>query len=173
MNIDFPVDLYGPREHMMAIQPLTIGEAKLFVAKHHRHNNAPVGGLFACGLSFNGELVGAAIAGRPVARLLDNGATVEITRVCTIGHRNANSMLYGSILRAAAALGYDKAITYTLSEESGSSLKAVGFVAESTVANSNWNRPSRTRVDKDLFGNATKPQGQKIRWVKALQSRAA
>jgi hypothetical protein len=50
-----------------------------------------VDGKFAVGASVDGKLVGVAIAGRPVARRLDDGKTLEVLRVCTDGSsREAN-----------------------------------------------------------------------------------
>jgi hypothetical protein len=43
-----------------------------------------------------GSIVGVAIVGMPVARMLADGWTVEVTRLCTDGSRNACSMLYPS-----------------------------------------------------------------------------
>lgn len=84
----------------MQIVPVTITEAKAFVGKYHRHNRPPVSALFALGLgNGDGELIGVAIGGRPVARSLQDGRTIEITRVCSLGHKNANSKLYGHALR--------------------------------------------------------------------------
>ncbi len=65
-------------------------------------------------------------AGRPVARAFDDGLTLEVNRTCTDGTRNANSMLYGAVWRAARAMGYARCITYTQHDESGASLKAAG-----------------------------------------------
>ncbi|MDX3714967.1 hypothetical protein PV733_39795 [Streptomyces europaeiscabiei] len=42
-----------------------------------------------------------AIVGRPVARHLDDGTTVEVTRTASDGAHNANSLLYGASWRAA------------------------------------------------------------------------
>lgn len=150
----------------MELSPISITEAKAFVAKHHRHNRAPVSGLFAVGLVDGDLLVGVAIAGRPVARGLQDGRTAEITRVCTIGHRNANSMLYGAVVRAAKALGYRRIYTYTLQEESGASLRAVGFREDAQLAaRQTWSCAARERVQTDLFGEERRPPGPKIRWV--------
>lgn len=151
------------------VAPITIGDAKAFVARHHRHNGPPVSGLFAVSVRDGEQIVGVAIAGRPVARRLQDGRTVEVTRTCTDGTRNANSMLYGAICRAAKALGYQRAITYTLEEESGASLRAAGFRVEArTPARATWSVPSRHRVQEDLYGNETRPAGPKVRWVRAL-----
>jgi hypothetical protein len=39
-----------------------------------------------------------------VARHYDDGLTLEVNRTCTDGTRNANSMLYGAVWRAAKAM---------------------------------------------------------------------
>lgn len=93
---------------------------------------------------------GVAIVGRPVARLLDNGWTLEVNRVCTDGARNACSMLYGAAWRAAKALGFRRLITYTLPEEGGASLRASGWYCVGERGGGTWDRPnnSRPRVDK-------------------------
>src|SRR5256714_10988635 len=106
--------------------PLHLREANEFVAKYHRHNLPTVGGKFAVGAALDGKLVGVAIAGRPVARRLDDGRTLEVLRVCSDGTPNVNSFLYGRVARIARLMGYRKVITYTLEEESGASLRAVG-----------------------------------------------
>ncbi len=150
----------------MNLRPVTLAEAKRFVGEHHRHNLPPQGWKWGVGLENDaGELVGVAMAGRPVARKLDDGRTLEVIRTCTLGDRNANSMLYGAIRRAAVALGYRRLITYTLAEESGASLKAVGFARDADLAPSRgWSQPSGARVEVDLFGESRTPEGSKVRW---------
>ncbi len=132
----------------MVIRPVSLKFAQEFVRMHHRHNRPPVGHKFSVGL-FDGELcVGVAVAGRPVARMLDDGLTLEVTRTCTDGTRNANSMLYGAITRAAAALGYRKCVTYTQHNESGASLRGAGWIpVETLAARAGWSAPSRPRKD--------------------------
>ena len=109
------------------IGPVSLSEARGFVAEHHRHNNPPPGHKFSIGCYDGDRLCGVAMVGRPVSRMLDDGLTVEITRNCTDGTYNACSMLYSACVRAARALGYRKIITYTLETEPGTSLKASGW----------------------------------------------
>ena len=118
----------------------------------------------------DGKIVGVGIAGRPVSRALADGHTVEVTRVATDGTRNACSMIYGALCRAAKALGYRRAITYTLESEPGTSLRASGWRPDgkTTTERRTWHSPSRPRVTIDLFGNRRTPPGAKIRWVKQL-----
>jgi hypothetical protein len=131
------------------IVPITLKAAKQFVTDHHRHNKAPVGHKFSIGLETDwGLLVGVACAGRPVARHFDDGLTLEVNRTCTVGDRNANSMLYGAVWRAAKAMGYRSCITYTQHDESGASLRAVGWVrVKELKPNDGWSVPSRPRED--------------------------
>lgn len=149
----------------LRLRPITIKEANRVVGRWHRHNRPTTGGLFAVSVVQEDAVVGVAIVARPVARLLDDGWTCEITRVCTNGVYNACSILYGACVRAAKALGYSRVVTYTLATESGASLRAAGFVLDAACPAGGWARPNRVRVDVDLFGNETKPLGDKVRWA--------
>jgi len=142
----------------LAIVPCTIGEARAFVAEVHRHHPAPVSALWAHGVASGDDIVGVAIVGRPVARHLDDGWTVEVTRVAVReGYPNACSMLYGAAWRAARAKGYRKAVTYTLASENGASVRAAGWRVVGEVKGRSWDTPSRPRVDKH-------PTQNKFRW---------
>lgn len=129
--------------------PMTLTEAKAFVTREHRHHKAPVGALFAIGAAYEGRIVGVVMVGRPVARMADNGWTVEVTRLASDGTANVPSMLYRAAWRAARAMGYRKLITYTLQTEPGTSLRAAGFQLVGEVTKRSWNTPSRPRVDQD------------------------
>lgn len=125
------------------------------------------------GVEQEGELVGVAVASHPLARMLDRDRfLLEITRTCTTGAKNANSMLYGAVARAAKALGYRRLITYTLAEESGASLRAAGWTLESVRAPTrSWtSSPAGVGQGKrlTLFGEPKHPVGEKIRWIKEL-----
>src|SRR5260370_26515884 len=98
----------------MEAVPLHLREANEFVARHHRHNLPTVGGKFAVGAAQDGKLVGVAIAGRPVARRLDDGKTLEILRGATDGTPNGCSFLYARCPKIARLMGYTTVITYTL-----------------------------------------------------------
>lgn len=148
-----PLDpMIGRRPYVV---PITLAQAKAFIAEHHRHNKPPVGWKFGCGLRLDGVLVGVATAGRPVARHYDDGLTLEVNRTCTDGTRNSNSMLYGAIWRAAKAMGYRRCITYTQHDESGASLRAAGWVKVKDLdARKSWAESSVKLKDKrDAIGN--------------------
>ena len=108
---------------MLEVCPMTLKEANAYVEQHHRHHKPVVGHKFSIGCSDGEKIVGVAIVGRPVARHLDDGWTLEVNRLCTDGTRNACSMLYAAAWRAARAMGYKRLVTYILESESGVSLK--------------------------------------------------
>lgn len=142
----------------LALVPITLAEANEFVRQHHRHSGRVVGHRFSVGVSRGDDIVGVGIAGRPVARHLDDGTTIEITRVATDGTRNACSMLYRALVRAAFALGYRAVITYTQARESGSSLRAAGWtVMAERKTGGEWSTPSRPRVNLH-------PRQHTLRW---------
>ena len=143
----------------MEITPITFEEANAFVAKFHRHHKTMQGCKFCVAVSEEDKVVGVAIVGRPVARLLDNGWTLEVNRCCTDGTKNACSMLYSSAWKAAKALGYKRLITYTLPEEGGASLRASNWKCIGLKGGGNWNVKSRPRIDTDEL-----LRGQKLLW---------
>lgn len=130
----------------LRLVPVSQRDAKAFCAMWHRHHRPPRGMKFAVGAASDGVLHAIAIAGRPVARLLDNGQTLEVTRVASDGAVNACSMLYAACWRAAKALGYTRLVTYTQAGEDGASVRAAGWqVVAERPAHPGWDRPSRPR----------------------------
>lgn len=143
----------------LELQPISWGEACHFIAQYHRHHLPPQGWKFGVAVTDGTKIVGVATVGRPVARHLDDGLTLEVTRNCTDGTQNCASMLYGACARAAWALGYKRLITYTLMTESGVSPRAAGYKMIGNTGGGTWNRPKtgRVRVDKH-------PTDQKCLW---------
>ena len=141
----------------MNICPITLREANAFVEQIHRHHGAARGCLFCLGIEVGGLIVGVAIVGRPVARMIQDGYTAEVTRLATDGTRNACSKLYAAAWRAARAIGYRRLITYTLPEEGGASLRAAGWRLVGEAGDGSWDRRDRPRVD-------THPTQEKLRW---------
>jgi hypothetical protein len=145
------------------LQPITYPEACRFIADHHRHHLPPQGWKFGIAVNDGENVVGVVTIGRPVSRMLDDGSTLEVTRCCTDGTKNAASMLYGAAWRACKALGYRRLITYTLIEEEGTSLKAAGWQPLYETKAKGWDKSNgggRLRVD-------THPIGQKRLWEAA------
>lgn len=147
---------------MLQVAPVSRKTAQAYVRKHHRHHGPSIGDKFCLGaLNHDLELVGVAVVGRPVARGLDDGWTLEVTRLATDGTRNACSLLYGAAARAAKAMGFRRIVTYTLEDERGSSLRAAGWTLDGLVQGRSWDTASRPRKD-------VSPTCNKRRWVKTL-----
>ena len=145
----------------LRIVPCTQARAREYVRQHHRHHKPPVGAVFCLACADGVGLVrGVAMVGRPVARLLDDGLSLEVNRVATDGTRNACSMLLGAARRAAFALGYDRIITYTLPSEGGASLRGAGWTQDrqATTPDRKWGNRSRRQA---------RQLGGKWRWVSA------
>jgi hypothetical protein len=139
------------------------------VSAWHRHLPKLQGGLFAVQVvGRTGECVGVGIFGNPPRVWQGTGRGV-ITRCAVqdelppVGNHAAPActMLYGALCRAAKALGYREAWTYTLPEEPGTSLRAAGFVDMGMSAGGDWDCPSRPRKA------AVRPE-PKRRWLRRL-----
>lgn len=142
-------------QQKLTVVPLLFPDACAVVDRLHRHHKKPQGHKWSHGvLDEAGTLHGAAIVGRPVARLLDDGFTVEVTRVATDGFPNACSALYGAAWKKAR-VDHWRAITYIQDGESGASLRAAGWrlVAELDPRRG-WDAPSRPRGDRGTDGIA-------------------
>ncbi len=149
----------------LRLAPCTIKTANQVVACWHRHST-PISQKVLCAARVvqGDETVGVAILGLPVSRILDDGLAVEIRRVCVTdgAPRNTCSMLYGAMCRAAAALGYRVAYTYTTDEEHATSVRASGFERDGERRASAWDCPSRPRDAEhhDLSG--------RVRWRRSV-----
>lgn len=148
----------------MRIVPVELAEANAMVARWHRHHQPAQGHRFSLGLiDGDGRFHGAAIVGRPVARLAgDPRRVLEVVRLVTDGTPNACSMLYGAAARVGYHMGFERIQTYILEEELGTSLRASGWEWETWAGGGQWRhtdgKPRRT----------DQPTGLKQRWVRHL-----
>ncbi len=149
----------------LRLAPCTIKVANQVIDCWHRHSE-PVEQkvIAAVRLVAGDETVGIGILGFPVSRVLDDGLAVEVRRVCVRegARRNACSMIYGALCRAASALGYRVAYTYTTSDEDAASVKASGFVRDGERKAGNWDSPARPR---DPLHHA---EADRVRWRRDL-----
>ena len=146
---------------MIKAIPIERKAANAFVAELHRHHDPVCADKYRVGAVCDGKLVGVVQVGRPVARMLDDGKTVEVVRLCTDGTKDVCSFLYSRAARIAKEMGYEKLITYILETESGASLRACGWCEEATTSGGSLDRPSRRR-------NTTAPTIPKRRFSKHL-----
>lgn len=150
----------------LRVVPIELVEANRLVAMWHRHHQPAVGHRFSIGVvDCAGAWHGAAIVGRPVARLAGSPREVlEVVRLVTDGYPNACSMLYAAAARAGRELGYLRIQTYILEEETGVSLRASGWIDEGPAGGGQWKhtdgKPRRT----------DQPTTRKSRWAKILNS---
>ena len=152
----------------LELVPVTLREASAFVARHHRtHRRKRIIARFAIAAARGSRIVAVAITGNPKARHLQDGWTAEVVRVCSIDPRPDNghascacSFLYGASWRAARALGFRRAVTYTLPEEGGASLRGAGWKLIGEAGGGRWSRRERPRVDDH-------PTQRKLRWERA------
>jgi len=117
--------------------------ASEFIRLHHRHHAPPQGWKLGIGAYHRDRLVGVAVIGRPVSRVLQARGYLEVTRTCTIVW-GVNRELY----RRCAQFGV--ICTYTTDGESGKSLTEAGWapVAHRDGRQSDWNSANRKRTAK-------------------------
>jgi hypothetical protein len=149
---------------MIKAVPLELQEAKAFISRLHRHHDPACRDKYRIGAAVDGKLVGVVQVGRPVARHLCDGSTLEVTRLCTDGSPNVCSFLYSAAARIAKELGYSTIITYILETEDGRSLRAAGWHKEADTRGKSWDTPSRRR-------QTTAPTCDKQRWARDLSAR--
>jgi len=159
------------KQQSREIRPVTFREANRFLEQHHRHHGSVAGGKFAIGLYELDTLIGVACCGRPVSRVLDDGLTLEINRLCCLNsEKNACSMLYGRSCLVAKDMGYRKVITYILESETGSSLRAAGFTLEArNVGGKAWTGRRSGKCREKASGKKQPPMELKQRWVRILK----
>lgn len=153
------------------LAPVTGRAAIKWVADVHRHLPKLQGAMFAVGVAHGGQIVGMATAGNP-ARVWQGTGRMVTTRCAAksdlpgIGQHCAPvcTMLYGALCRAAKALGYREAWTYTLPCEPGTSLVAAGFQYMGETSGGEWSREDRAR-DKAVCALPKK------RWMRQLGPR--
>ena len=156
---------------MMEARQISLREANAYVIQYHRHHDRAVGHKWSLAAYQDGRLCGVAIVGRPTGRRLDDGKTLEVTRLCTDGTRNACSFLYAAAARRAAKEGYIRIITFILQSEPGTSLRAAGWSLEAAKAGKpHWNKQRYAGRPEQLsmFPKKEPPAEYKQRWAKIL-----
>ena len=147
----------------LSVVPMSLREANDFVESFHRHSGRTSrdGGKFALGASDGERLVGVAIVGRPVARMMNDAWTAEVLRTCVLDDapKGTPSFLYGRAWRVWQQMGGRRMLTYTLGTESGASLRGAGWkVAGESKPSAGWDRQGRNRRWQPIYGQ------QKFRW---------
>lgn len=148
----------------LVVRPITLRQANAFVELHHRHHKPARGCVFCVSvLEDDAVLRGVAIVGRPLARMLQDGRTCEVLRVCTDGTYNVCSKLYATVAKTARTMGYDRIITYTLPSGGRREPPSCGLDARGVDGRRRHVEPRRPRADRrspdrdqDEVGRVTK-----------------
>ena len=121
----------------LRVVPCSLRKGNDFVEAYHRHSirTSRDGGKWAIAASCGSAVVAAAIVGNPLSATLMDGFTAEVLRVCVLPEapRNCNSLLYGACRRIWFEMGGALILTYTLTEESGASLRGAGWVMAAEI----------------------------------------
>jgi hypothetical protein len=148
----------------LQLKPIPLRVANEYVAKHHTHHRPVRGCKFSIGCYVGNLLVGVVVVERPKARHLDDGWTLELSRVCTDQRPHVASKLIAGATRAAFAMGARYVLSYTLQSEDGKSYRAAGWRrmevdgAPLEFGGGEWSRPSRKRAPMSC------PTDRKHRW---------
>ena len=160
-------------DFQLALRPVSLRDAKAFVARHHQHCGVPVTARFQQAV-WNGPatMLGVALVGNPVARALCGQNTLEVSRLCIRRDLspalrwNAASMLLGWCAKEAARQGWHRLVSYTLEQEPGTSLVAAGWQRAARVRGRGWHSTRRPRGDRNAWAD-------KARWEKELRPHRA
>lgn len=118
----------------------------------------PKGGWLLGAAVYDGDRLCAVVAVERPARMLSDGFTACVSRLCTDRTPHAASKALAAVTRACVALGYRRLVSYTLLGESGLCYRAAGWRVTAIVrARRSWSCPSRPRA-------AAVQPGRKARW---------
>lgn len=158
---------------LLNVKPITIKAANEFIKGFHRHHRPTIrnSGRWALeAIDSAGKTVGVVIAGNPVSATYMDGETIELTRLCVKedAPKGTCSFLLSRCCKIWRAMGGTKLITYTLSSESGASLKGAGWKLAGTVKPHNrWK--NKEKVDGIERAHLEIYELTKHRWEKNLE----
>ena len=104
---------------MLTARPIELRDANDFVGRLHRHHDPVLRDKCRVAAYDGDKLVGVVQLARPVSRMLDDGQTIEVVRLCTDGTHNACSFLYGRAARTARELATPKLLPTYLPPRTG------------------------------------------------------
>jgi len=134
-------------------------------AVHRHHKTPPLQVVFAVAAEHAGAVVGVVLVEAPKARLSNDGTTLEVTRLALTGThpRNAGSRLLGAAWRAAQAMGCERMISYTRTDEAGAVYRAASWHPVCETPPRSW--PDERHLD--LLPGIIKPASEpvaRVRW---------
>lgn len=152
----------------LEVQPISFRDACAFVARHHAHCKPPMTWRWGSAL-FNGcSLVGVVMVGNPVAPALMHRGVVEVNRLTVrrdlprMLRDGACSKFYAESAGIAERKGFARIISYTRSDEDGTSLRAAGWTCDGRVRGRSWHSVRRQRSNDNALVD-------KYRWSRTLR----
>lgn len=158
------------RRGNIRLVPVTLKEANRLVAEWHSHHKPVIGHKFSIGATVDDEKAGAVIVSRPVAQALDDGNTLEVTRLCCRGveegaeNRNVASKLLGAATKCAELMGMWLVISYTRVDEDGICYKAAGWVPVAECEGRGWTSGNKANRWLPGFYEPSTEIVDRVRW---------
>ncbi len=154
---------------MIRLVPTTLKEANRTVAEWHSHHKPVVGHKFSIGATVENaglvEKAGVVIVGRPVAQALDDGNTLEVTRLCCRGcDKNVASKLLGASTTCAEMMGMWLVVSYTRADEDGTCYRAAGWVPVAECGGKGWTSGNKATRWLPGFYEPSTEIVDRIRW---------
>lgn len=138
-----------------------------WIAQRHYLGYAPAGARLRLAVYHNGACVGGLLFGRPSARLIDQWASLELTRMYLLDEcpRNSESRCLGFAARYIKRHMPDVKQLIAYSDPSyghlGTIYKAAGWTLSGTTAGREWHH-------SDGKPRRNKATGPKLKWIKML-----
>jgi len=110
------------RPHGLRITPVTLRQARAFIASCSADLRLAQGHRFSIGVATTGRdsrLVGVVMVGRPADRRFDDGHTAEAALACRRSPRCVCPMLLAAAWRTARAMGYRRLVTHIRADRPG------------------------------------------------------
>lgn len=137
---------------LLELKPISLRTANDFIDHHDPFYGRVAGCKFSVGGYIASELVGVVIVERPKARHVDDGWTLELTRLCARGNAVVAAKLIEAATAAAFAMGTRYILSYRLATEGGEAFHAAGWHRMEMdgvpieFGGGEWSRPSRQRT---------------------------
>lgn len=156
------------------VRPCSKSDADAFIARVHSHHGPPLQAVFRIGAYLGDDLCGVVVVERPKARVLDDGWTLEVSRLCCPGTPETKGLasdLLGRAWRAAHAMGVSTLVSYTRVDESGTCYAAAGWWPVARVTGREWVTGNKSQRWLPGLYVPTTEVVDRIRWEKTAGHR--
>ena len=129
----------------LMLKPIRLHEAEAFLTARDESLDVVYRCEFSVGCYASRTLVGAAVVDRPRTNWLDDGWTLELSRISALD-RAVETKLVAGATQAAFALGTRRMLAYRLAEPEGASYRAAGWTRIECVER-RWERYNLASLD--------------------------